>query len=162
MENHNNYPWKVKWTKRNNIIGKLIKQGESVLDIGGGLGELKKFIKPSNYVSFDVKKWNDDTIVTDLNETFPKLNIKFDVMVCQGILEYIKNPLFFLSGIREYSNRLILTYRSGDGKGYPMDRLNNYNIRDVLFVLECTEWTVVEIKDSIVKSEVIYICEHGK
>lgn len=154
------YPWKVKWTSRNKLVAKYIRKG-SLLDIGGGLGEILDFTKPTRYVSLDREVWSRHTIVVDLNDTreYPICEKPFDNVLCQGIIEYINDPITFLKHIKKYGGYLILTYREGDGKGYPVERqcfLNQAGMKDTI---KMTGWEIEKVVDSVSKLEKVYICK---
>lgn len=159
MEKENNYPWKVKFTSRNKLVSKYIEKG-TLLDIGGGLGEILDFVKPTEYKSIDTKIWNDKTIVADLNNgIYPVFEKPFNNILCQGILEYINDPVLFLHKIKKYGDYLVLTYREGDGKGYPVERKCFLRHEAVKDYLKMTGWKIVKILPSVSKLEKIYICD---
>jgi len=154
MENLN-YPWKEKWTSRNKLVAKYVR-GKSILDIGGGLGGLKRFLKRgTDYISIDLKQWTPETIIYDLNTGFPLLYRQINTTVCQGIIEYIKHPFEFLKGIQMYSRRLVLTYRTG--KENIMER-NNFSQESIERLIKASGWKIIKNLPSVSKFERIYIC----
>lgn len=149
------YPWEQKWTSRNKLVAKYVK-GKSVLDIGGGLCELKKYIGDVFYISLDIKEWTKDTIVVDLNDHLPDLNIKYDTVVCQGVSEYILDLPKFFSGIKAYGNYLILTYRKESSAVMPR---NKYLQKDIIKMLENAGWKIEQILPSVSKKERLFLCK---
>lgn len=116
----NEYPWaEKKWTDRVKAVADIIRKDQtsfvSVVDLGGGLGELYKYLYDGTiYTSIDLKPWTDQTIVSDFNkDEYPDLGsfIEPKYVVAQGIIEYIKNKRLFFKSIRKYGDTLILTYR---------------------------------------------------
>ena len=155
------YPWKEKWSSRNKLVASFVRKG-SILDIGGGLGEILQFVKPTEYKSIDTEEWTNDTIVANLNVDFPSIKCQFDNVICQGIIEYIIDPVGFLLHIKKYGERMILTYRTGDGKKYPVDRkcfLKQEQMRDT--ILMCG-WEITKVVDSVSILEKVYICKRKK
>lgn len=109
------WPWggRVAWPDRTKAISEIVPPEASVIELGGGMCNLKKFIPQNKYVSIDVEEWTDVTIKADFNKgEFPETE-KFDVVVCQGILEYIERPYDFLNMIHKYGRRLIISYHLG-------------------------------------------------
>lgn len=136
------YPWgREPWLRRTKIIGKMIPEGASVLDLGGGLGHLFAELKePRHYRSMDIEKWNDLTIVADFNEgEYPETGRTFQYIVAQGILEYISKPADFLKNIKKYGDILILTYRRYVPGEWRVER-KEYTYADVNEALARTGW----------------------
>ncbi len=142
----NTYPWGNKeWTSRSKKIAEFVPEGASVIDLGGGFENLKKHLSAGSYISVDKAKWTPQTIVADFNKIeFPELE-KRDCVVCQGILEYIKDPMIFLRKIQKYGDRLILTYRVGHigVKG----RLNDFEQEEVIELLVEAGWKIMQQKE---------------
>lgn len=100
------------WKRRTKAIASIIPPEASIIELGGGFSYLKRLLPKNQYKSIDIKKWNDLTVVADFNKgEFPDMEI-FDVIVCQGILEYIEQPSEFLRKIQKYGRRMLLSYRS--------------------------------------------------
>jgi hypothetical protein len=107
------YPWKIHFRNRNMNVAKVIPEGSSVLDLGGGFCGLYRFIKNCRYLSLDLKLWTDMTVEADFNKgIFPNVG-RFQFLVCQGIMEYLEEPMEFLEKIKKYGDTMILTYKPG-------------------------------------------------
>jgi hypothetical protein len=151
------WPWKVKWDKRAKLVAEFIPSFSDVIDIGGGIGGLYKYLVwPERYVSFDIEEWNDHTIKTDLNSSiWPKVK-RSDFVVCIGILEYMNDPELFITMAKHYSNQLILTYRLRSTGG--MERKNNLSFEELENLLVGDNWKIKEQKD-LSYIERIYYCK---
>lgn len=126
-----------------------------VLDLGGGLGTLHNYLKDCNYVSIDLKKWTSNTIVADFNKNeYPNIG-QYDYIICQGILEYIENPEYFLRRIRKYGKILIGSYWfNGTGK---MGRKNDLSLRELKDLFKKTGWDLVFIS-KFSNNQKIFFC----
>lgn len=142
------YPWgkDVEWKLRTGVIAGLIKQFQakipvnSILDVGGGLCNLYKYLsEKTEYVSIDIKPYSDKTVVCDLNnDPLPDLH-KFDIIVLQGILEYVETPMSLLKSLKRYGNRAILTYRKAPSK---VKRLNQFDWKQIEMIIDLAEWKI--------------------
>lgn len=154
----NKYPWRedVEWTERTKTIAKLIHPYASVLDLGGGFQNLNKYLVSAEYYSMDNYKCTEDTIVADFNNgEFPEItNCEVDYIVCQGILEYIKDPEKFLREIRKYGKILLITYRESEGT--PIER-NQFDFSGIRFFIEKEGWEIV-VEKKTDKTELLFIC----
>lgn len=129
------FPWPVNsWPKRARLIASLIPRRSSVLDLGGGFGKLVGCLdNPKKYDCVDLEKWTKNTIVADFNKgQFPDLGL-YDYVVCQGVLEYIQEPLDFLRAIQKYGGKIILTYRTKNDP--PAKNLMTFTELSALFYL---------------------------
>lgn len=152
------YPWKkdVFWKKRMEAVVKLIPFASAVVDLGGGYSHLEKQIeqKKCRYVSLDIEKWTDKTIKADFNKgEFPDAPFG-ETIVCQGILEYIEDPLNFLKRIKKYGRILILTYMVGEIR---MERKNNFEISELREKIIEAGWEI-NFDELIQKNERIFEC----
>jgi hypothetical protein len=154
------YPWKTKFTDRAIYVSNFIPKNSSVLDIGGGLGELNNYLDNAEYNSIDIEKWNEFTIKADLNKKeFPKIKEKRDFVICLGIIEYIEDPSFFLYKMREYSDIMIISYKRNTNGG--MERKNNFDILEFKWLLEDVKWKVLFDK-KIRTGDHIFFCSNKK
>lgn len=155
------YPWTKKtrnqWNKRSKIVSNILFKNIKVLDVGGGLGNIKKFLNGCSYMSIDLQKWTKDTVVVDMNKESPELG-KFDVIICQGVLEYIDDANDFFDKMHKYGDTMILTYRVKN-ENCGIER-NDISHGDVRKSLQENNWHIESENDGMVKSEKIYYCKH--
>ena len=100
------------WDERNAIIGTLVPEDVSVVDLGAGAQTLRQHLKRScRYQPCDIIQSSEDVICCDFNsKRYPVLARKYDYVVCSGVFEYIRDPGDFVSQIRSYGDVIILTY----------------------------------------------------
>jgi hypothetical protein len=157
------FPWGAgrEWKERTQIIASIIPKGVSVLDLGGGFCHLKKYLsywQGLKYLSMDIEEWTDCTIKADFNKgEFPDRG-EWQIIVCQGIIEYIKDPIYFLEKIKKYGETLIITYLDvRRGEAELRGRLNFTPIADFEKVIEL-EWEIV-MERKIKHGQKIYYCK---
>jgi 2-polyprenyl-3-methyl-5-hydroxy-6-metoxy-1,4-benzoquinol methylase len=146
MNEETKYYWKGKeWSNRLRLIADIIPENASVIDIGGGECNLfEKLNNPRQYVSLDKVVLNDRTIMVDFNtDDFPNLG-KFQFIVCQGIIEYIVDPVVFFDNVKKYGKIMIATYR--ESKKLQPFRYNYFIIEEIKEIIS-REWTIVFSKD---------------
>lgn len=75
------------------------RQGKKLLNLGGGTGQVAKILESLGYdvynIDIDTKpeEVSEKNINFDLNSTQAiPMNIKFDVVLCQEIIEHLENP----------------------------------------------------------------------
>lgn len=155
------YPWGNKeWKTRTLKIARLIPAGSSLVDIGGGKGNLYKYLKAVRYFTIDNAPWTDETIVADFNKgEYPNLPTS-QFVVAQGIIEYMEKPKEFLQAMKKYGDILIITYRTfpGADKAHGAWR---FKAAPKLFekTLGWTGWRI-EFSSGISAVEKIYYCTH--
>ena len=100
------------WDERNRLIGALIPDNSSIVDLGSGAMTLKRYLKPGcQYQPCDVVRSSAEVIVCDFNaEIFPDLPRRYDYVVCSGILEYMRDPEDFLARLPAFGARILLSY----------------------------------------------------
>jgi hypothetical protein len=113
------------WDERNRIIATFIPEASSVVDLGAGAQTLKRYLKSGcEYQPCDIVKSSPDIIVCDFNSgIYPSLSRRYDYVVCSGVFEYIRHPSHFLSNIRQYGKRIILSYVPAGPTIGPFERL---------------------------------------
>ncbi|MGN0385617.1 MAG: polysaccharide pyruvyl transferase family protein [Lachnospiraceae bacterium] len=142
---------RIEWKKRLVAMAKYINADDMVImDLGAGNMHLRGLLKPEQkYVPVDYKKNAEDTIVCDFNKgEFP--DVKADAIVAAGILEYMKNPIWFLDKMCEASDKCIVSYKGNEK--YPDSILSTDEIIEHMkengFVLtgkeeSLAEWTLI-------------------
>ena len=149
------YPWKMTWDARAYLAASMAGTCCRVIDIGGGLGTIKRVMNPQEYVSIDLEKWTDDTVVADLNITFPELQ-SCDCIMCLGVLEYISDSDLFLTSLHQYGAKMVMSYRRFSKGG--MDRANEYTFDEVRALLERNGWEIIRT-EMLHANEQIYLVE---
>jgi hypothetical protein len=150
------------WDERNRIIATFIPEASSVIDLGAGAQTLKRYLKSGcEYQPCDIVKSSPDTIVCDFNSgIYPSLSRRYDYVVCSGVFEYMRHPSQFLSNIRRYGNRIILSYVPAGQAIGPFERLargwvNHLTSQqlETLFATNGLDWKLLCRQDN---SETIY------
>lgn len=103
------------WRRRIVAINDFIKDTDkSVIDFGAGKMFLKKLLRSDvAYFPVDYVRRSSETIVCDLNKLeFPE--VKADVAVCAGILEYLNDPFLFLKKVTTTVKKVIISYKSSE------------------------------------------------
>lgn len=153
------FPWGAgrEWKARTRAIAKAIPPRCSVLDLGGGFCHLLKYLEECpRYLSLDLKKWTDRTVEADFNAgSYPDLRLRYDVLVAQGIIEYLDDPAEFLERIQRYGSRLLITYRPKECKR-PEDSFR-LSLAWLDKALRDAGWKVVFGKH-LTPGEVLYYC----
>lgn len=154
------YPWNTKWDRRSKILSMAIPDGISVIDLGGGMGTLDKYLKNCQYRSIDVKKWTDETITADFNKgEFPDVwDIPiFQIIVCQGVIEYIADPGLFLRKIKKYGRNLLITYRQVRAQENKHLYKNNLSNEEFVEKLRSSGWDIL-FSRTIASSQKLFYC----
>lgn len=136
------YPWgSMEWRQRSQTIASRIPAGMKIIDLGGGYGNILKFIPdPASYISIDLKPWTDKTVVADFNKgEFPDLP-EADFIIAQGVIEYMNDPISFLQSIRKYGDHLSISHRIG--RSTPTIPRNEYQHKDIEDFLKKSGWKV--------------------
>ncbi len=100
------------WNARAKAIGRRIGGAKFVLDLGAGAQGMKRFVAPGAvYVPADAFPRSSTDLVCDFNEHEYPLSLvgKVDLVVAQGIYEYIWDKWLFLKVLRRFNCRVIIT-----------------------------------------------------
>jgi len=100
------------WDERNRLIANFIPEGSSVLDIGCGAQSLRRHLKADcKYQPCDLIRSTPDVIVCDFNAgVLPAVSAAYDVVVCSGVFEYIRDPKRFLESVATYGRVVLISY----------------------------------------------------
>ncbi len=153
------YLWgKRSWKYRYELIGKHIPKNSSVLDLGGGLGHLKKFLDPScSYVSVD-KYPLPGVIISDFEAgEYPKFHFKFKFIVCSGLVEYLSSIADFLREIKQYGNTLIISYYYREVP--VLTWKNNFKIAKFESILRTAGWKIISKDQCLKQDQYVYVCK---
>lgn len=158
------YPFgNIEWTYRYESIKQYIPDGCSLLDIGAGDEHMLKHVHPSYYVPVDIAKRTDNTVVVDLNSEplpvhHPKIiNRVFDVVLAQGLLEYLNDIEGFLKQCTMVSHTLVTTYYERPEKMSLW--VNNYTFLEVEEMIRNAGWVINTIHSLSLNNQNIYICK---
>lgn len=130
------------WADRNRVIASIVPENVSVLDVGAGNMELANMIPSScSYQPLDCVAGREDTIVYDFNDNEPPPKLSgFDIIICSGILEYMKSPDRFMRIVSGWGTHMIMSYATTDktpsleqrqGSGW-FNHLSNDDVRRLI------------------------------
>jgi hypothetical protein len=113
------------WDIRNEKIARLIPPGSYVIDLGSGAQTLRHHLPiGTKYQPCDLVKSSTDVLLCDFNANqFPNVGCEFTHVVCSGVLEYIRDPVWFLGKCSELDAVILLSYNlrsAGDSKLHRM------------------------------------------
>ena len=103
---------KPPWDERNILISKFIPPGTSIIDIGSGAQTLREYLPTGcRYQPVDLVHSSEDVIFANFNKgKIPQIDKTFDIAICSGILEYILDPKFFITTIKNWASTVFLSY----------------------------------------------------
>lgn len=167
-KNSNSFPWslvrKIESREILKFTGSL--KNKEVLDFGSGSGFYSKIIKkknPKKIFALDaskqmLKKIKDKEIVKiNQNAENFNLNKKFDVIICAGLLEFVKSPYNILRKLKASSKKnckLIILCPSENlfAKIYRLNhsknglQINLFNPIKINNILNSSGWKIVKQK----------------
>jgi hypothetical protein len=150
------YQFKGKqWNARARRIAQAIKRGSSVLDLGAGEHNLKRFLKKCEYYPVDIYEHTPETIVMDLNKIDVRKLPHVDYIVAQGLLEYLDDPQDLLTQVGHLGDKLITTYRFEFGEP-GMERKNSFSRHDMHLTLRAAGWSQIMQKDYTPQHSIFY------
>lgn len=97
---------------RNRLIAAFVPDGSSVLDLGAGTQQLRRFLPPGcEYQPCDLVE-RENVLGCDFNAgRFPDVRQRYDVLVVSGVLEFVRDPEGFLGRLPSFGDTLLLSYR---------------------------------------------------
>lgn len=101
-----------RWEDRTNFICELIPSDvKKILDIGAGEGFLKNYLSPLvEYIPLDIVARDSSYLEFNLNKyEFPNIN-NIDMITALGVFEYIEDPYWLITKIKETARILLITY----------------------------------------------------
>lgn len=100
------------WDGRNMLIADHVAPNSSVLDVGAGAMTLKSYLPAGcTYQPVDVVLGCTDTLLANFNtRSIPVIPARYDYVVCSGVLEYIVDVDYFLNIVKQWGERIILSY----------------------------------------------------
>ena len=112
---------------RSQWVSGQIKLPSKIVEIGPGPIGIKPYLHDGvSYISFDLKKWTNETFLVDLNDSNSLKSVakKIDKntgVVMLGVLEYLTNPLFVLKSLMK-GKSLVFSYCHSWDKSNFVDR----------------------------------------
>lgn len=144
----------MKWTKRAKAALELVPENASVVDLGGGLGEVHDLRPDLKYVSIDREQWTKETVVADIEKEFPDIGEERDFVLSLGVIEYMGDPERFLEEIGKYAKDLIISYRFGP---INMGRKNQMTLEEFKALLEKSRWHII-LEKPVSEIQCIWYC----
>jgi len=118
------------WRERIRLMAGFIPAGSSVIDLGCGRMWLRDMFPLGNYVPVDYCDRGPGTRICDFNlKEFP--NESADYAFVSGCLEYIKDPVWFVSKLAEFSDKCVISYCTTDKTPDIQTRRSNCWVNDL-------------------------------
>jgi hypothetical protein len=105
------------WSPRSSYAAALCAKSRWICDIGCGKQTLRRLLPPGKrYLPADLKKWTADTEECELNEgRLPIKSLRVaETCTLLGVIEYMVNAPWLLSGIASYCDVIICSYNASD------------------------------------------------
>lgn len=98
------------WDDRAKIVAQLISDDIHVLEIGVGIGNLRKLLEQRcTYVGADLEPLDSNTLALDLdNDPLPQE--RYDCIVSLGVFEYLHNPQEAAAKIASVTDHVVVSY----------------------------------------------------
>jgi hypothetical protein len=124
-------PGYLQTAERNRMIAASIPRGSTVLDLGAGIQQLRRFLpRDCEYQPCDLDGGPDvppcdfDVLPCDFNAgRYPTVTHRYDVLVASGLLEFLRDPEAFLAQLPALGDMLLLSYRVRPSREAPWRRL---------------------------------------
>lgn len=154
------------WKERNSILFTMLMEkfkfeknkNLKIAEFGcGPIGPFTKICLEKKFKFFSIKidkyKWDNKTIVIDLNSKFIKLP-RVDISVLSGVLEYLNNPLVILKKILDNTDLLLFSYT-------PISKTNFEN--DEKYLLKIERRKDLGMKNHYTNLDITnYVCKYGQ
>ena len=140
------------WDERTKLIAGMIVPNSAVLEFGSGREQLEAFLPEGcSYQPADIVARSPRTMAANLNEGFPALTRRYDVIVFSGVLEYIHDLEPLLREVRRHADGCILSYATTDDLDCVATRMRNgwvhhYSLSQLLPMIERAGFRVTETK----------------
>lgn len=143
------------WSRRAELASRLIPDGASILEIGAGAGDFRRFIQDRcKYVGSDLVP-QDNTLLTLNIDADPLPDGEFDFVVLLGVLEYLYEAEAAVRKVCEASTNVVCSYccLPKRSKSVPEGRVaelrwragwvNNYTLKGFVGLFEKNGFKVV-------------------
>lgn len=138
------------WDARTAMIAVMIPKNSAVLEFGSGREQLEKFLPEGcTYQPCDLAPRSARTLVCNLNEGFPALPQRYDVIVFSGVIEYIHDLDALFRHVRASCTSCIVSYAATDDLDCVATRMRNgwvhhYAVTELVALFEKAGFTVAE------------------
>jgi hypothetical protein len=135
----------------------LICPSDNVLDLGGGKGDIQKYLKNKDYTILDCEKNRKDVIYADFNkDIYPDLPYQPNyVMVALRTIEYLEDIPKFFQRIKKYGNMLIFSYYQKPEK-VKLWR-NKYTFVDIIEFINQSGWKLRYLRPLSNTTEILFV-----
>lgn len=114
------------WDERTALMASMVPPKSRVLEFGSGREQLEKFLPEGCYYQpSDLVARSPRTLMCDLNQGFPAIEGRFDVVVFSGVVEYIHNLDALFAAVRAHADSCIVSYATTDLLNCMTTRLSN-------------------------------------
>ncbi len=103
------------WDERTALMAGMVAPDSSILEFGAGKEHLRKFLPQGCiYQPSDIIARSPNTLICDLNTSFPELDEKVDYIVFSGVVEYVHDVQRVMHLVRASCNACLVSYASTD------------------------------------------------
>ncbi len=103
------------WDERTALMAGMVAPNSTILEFGAGKEHLRKFLPQGCiYQPSDIVVRSPETLICDLNKSFPALEQKVDYIVFSGVLEYVYDVQRVMHLVRPNCNACLVSYASTD------------------------------------------------
>ena len=146
-----------KWVHRVRRIAKYLPKNRNYVDLGGGNGNLKKFIEYKKYSCIDNVEL-ESVLYGDFNkEIYPDVTTEDNVLTAFGLLEYLDDIPGFLREIQKYGKELYFTYYQSNTPHE--DWKNNFRYTEIIRFISGSVWRLTDIEPLMFDPQMLFRCE---
>jgi hypothetical protein len=119
------------WSGRHQLMVRSVRPGDAVIDLGSGPRALEEHLPDGcRYIPVDVVPRGPGSVVCDLNRD-PMPDVRGDVVVMSGVLEYIHDVHQLLTGARGLAPRAVVSYATVEAFSDIRDRRSHGWMNDL-------------------------------
>lgn len=114
------------WDERTALMAQMVPPKSRVLEFGSGREQLEKFLPEGCfYQPSDLVARSPRTLVCNLNQGFPAIGERYDVIIFSGVIEYIHDLDRLFAAVRAHADSCIVSYAPTDLLNCMATRLSN-------------------------------------